>query len=602
MRTTHLRKAKAISVTAFQLMTGMLPLHVCADEVVMTKQATSALPSQLSLQGGLHESDPEVYEAETRAAALLHRKQLPEARKLILAAIQKGRAGAQNNFELYYLLGLIDKEAGNLKQALKDLRAALESEKATALPSIHTSITITKRIGDLYYQLHDYKPALIEYKKALLESQTLPAQKRPNLLNIQLLSAIVGTLTRQNNLKDAEVYAKELLQATAERAKDGTTSDIISWFWAQVELMDIYQKSGNTAECMTARKLLTEALESILSLPQDTDIAGHLRSFRAVKREFLNEYMQDNPPSCLADYLWLSHNWHPYSLPLVRWEPDAGVIPKAAILCIHGLGLENRSFTSFAKAMTHNRYVVYALDIRGFGAWQSVQGQEDASFGEALADIQRVANFISELNTKIPIFLLGESMGGAIALRGGSLDTKNIAGIISSVPSAERYQQRRMSIEVAMHLLKAKDRPFDIGHTVAQLATSDEELRQLWETNPKAKLKLTPIELIKFDEFMRTTRDRCKSIVSTPVLIVQGLKDKLVKPSGSYEMFDNITCDNKTMTIIGDAEHLIFESEVQNDEIINYLCAWLEKRISLGSINGTTSRSTSQTKITSQAL
>ncbi|MBX9693569.1 MAG: lysophospholipase, partial [Cyanobacteria bacterium] len=288
-------------------------------------------------------------------------------------------------------------------------------------------------------------------------------------------------------------------------------------------------------------------------------------------------FVKENKPASVAEYFWLSSEFRMRTLPIIEWQ--TGIAPKAALLCIHGLGLDNTAFTTFGQEMSKRGFAVYALDVRGFGSWLSIPGEEDAQFSKVLEDVEAMVQLINERNPNLPIFLVGESMGGGIALRAGSQLEGSINGIIASVPSAEQFQQRRMTLSVASHFLRGPDRPFDIGHTVTAKATTNEDFQKAWEESFKAKMRMTPIELMKFSVFMRTTQHHCRDIDETPVFIVQGLKDRLVKPEGSYKMFDSVTADDKTMMIIGTAEHLIFESEKQTDLVINTITPWMEQRL-----------------------
>jgi alpha-beta hydrolase superfamily lysophospholipase len=71
---------------------------------------------------------------------------------------------------------------------------------------------------------------------------------------------------------------------------------------------------------------------------------------------------------------------------------------------------------------------------------------------------------IKEHNPSAPVFLLGESMGGAIALNTAAQFGQNLRGVIASVPSAERLQAKRMSLTVALHFLNGPDKPFQHWH------------------------------------------------------------------------------------------------------------------------------------------
>ena len=54
------------------------------------------------------------------------------------------------------------------------------------------------------------------------------------------------------------------------------------------------------------------------------------------------------------------------------------------------------------------------------------------------------------------------------------------------------------------------------------------------------------MELLKFDRFMKETKKRCSLIDATPMMVVQGMADRLVKPKGTYDMYDNISSPDKT--------------------------------------------------------
>jgi len=132
-----------------------------------------------------------------------------------------------------------------------------------------------------------------------------------------------------------------------------------------------------------------------------------------------------------------------------------------------------------------------------------------------------------------------------------------------------------MTWAVAKHFLRNPKEPFDIGKMVTEQATSHEAVKEMWRADPKAKMDLSPDELMAFSSFMRKAAESCKNIKTTPVLIVQGLKDRLVKPQGTYEMFDSVSVDDKTLLIIGTAEHLIFETPQQSPVLLDGVTTWV---------------------------
>lgn len=87
---------------------------------------------------------------------------------------------------------------------------------------------------------------------------------------------------------------------------------------------------------------------------------------------------------------------------------------------------------------------------------------------------------------------------------------------------------------------------------------------------------MSPKELIKFAVFMRTTKKECENI-KIPAFLVQGLKDRLVKPNGTYDLFDAIQADDKDMFILGTSEHLIFELYKPYKLLLDALTTWLDE-------------------------
>jgi alpha-beta hydrolase superfamily lysophospholipase len=234
------------------------------------------------------------------------------------------------------------------------------------------------------------------------------------------------------------------------------------------------------------------------------------------------------------------------------------VPPRAALLCIHGLGLNSDAYTNFGKHMARLGIQTYAIDMRGFGSWLKAQGHERLDFNGSLRDIKKALEAIRAANPGLPVFLLGESMGGAIALRACSLYPQQIDGLIASVPAGDRFQQKRTDLDVAVHFLEGPHKQFDIGTKIVDQATKSDRLRQAWESDPLNRMDLSAKDLMQFQSFMNENKEAAKKIEITPVLMVQGTLDKLVKPEGTWDLFEELPSQQKTFVALP-SEHLVFE-------------------------------------------
>ena len=68
-------------------------------------------------------------------------------------------------------------------------------------------------------------------------------------------------------------------------------------------------------------------------------------------------------------------------------------------------------------------------------------------------------------------------------------------------------------------------------------------------------------------------------IASTPVLVIQGLHDHLVKPEGAAGLIRRLPTANKTFAIDCSAEHLILEEGQFSDEDLMALSSWIDNQI-----------------------
>jgi alpha-beta hydrolase superfamily lysophospholipase len=259
------------------------------------------------------------------------------------------------------------------------------------------------------------------------------------------------------------------------------------------------------------------------------------------------------------------------------WEwLDATQPLKGIIICVHGLGLNAKSYKSFANSITPYGYMVIAFDVRGFGSYLSSKVGDKLNFSQCLSDISTVLKIINQDNPGTPIYLLGESMGGAIALQVTASHPELMNGLICSVPAGSRYKASSTDLDVALHMVKGINKPFDIGTKLINQATQRESLKKQWQADPFNRLSLSPKELVEFAVFMKQNKAAATQIANTPVIIFQGVQDKLVKRTGTMEIYNSIPNKDKDLVLIGSSEHLIFENTICPKSTITAIIGWME--------------------------
>jgi len=536
------------------------------------------VPQQSGMQPNAapNSSKSELSNLELQIYSLLQADKVEEADAKIAEALNEARQAKKLDPTILYLAGFAHFKDEKYKGAIKYLKEIQELPAGNQQLSLQDQVILQRCIAECYYRQRDTKNALRHYNLALLCAGN---NNIGTLLRAELEEGLVGCYLLEKRYKEAEAPALILAQLTASNSNQ--LSGLCPYFWANVYLAEIYKNLGDKDKNEYYRKNLVGLLVQMMNEREQIENTLGAVPLKPVRDRFLIDYMADTRPQSLGEYLWLATTFKLKTLPVIAWQNTApGFKSKATIIAVHGMGLDNRAFTKFAHEMRERGYTIFAIDVRGFGSWMNASGNEKIDYKDSFVDINNLVELIKEHNPSAPIFLLGESMGGAIALNTAAQFGQNLRGVIASVPSAERLQAKRMSLTVALHFLDGPDKPFNVGTQIAAQATARPEMRTLWANSLKAKNELSPKELMRFAVFMRRTQSHCGAIKTLPVLMVQGLKDKLVKPQGTYDLFAAVKSDDKTMMIVGDAEHLIFETDNQNHIVLDSLSSWIDKHSS----------------------
>ncbi len=121
-------------------------------------------------------------------------------------------------------------------------------------------------------------------------------------------------------------------------------------------------------------------------------------------------------------------------LPLRQWMPETGT-PRAVILALHGFNDYSNFFDDPGQFLAQRyRIASYAYDQRGFGetanpgSWAGVAAYAD--------DTREAVRLLKQKHPALPVYLLGESMGGAVAMVAmSSPSPPDVNGTILSAPA-----------------------------------------------------------------------------------------------------------------------------------------------------------------------
>jgi acylglycerol lipase len=137
-------------------------------------------------------------------------------------------------------------------------------------------------------------------------------------------------------------------------------------------------------------------------------------------------------------------------LPMRKWLPPGE--PQAVILALHGFNDYSNAFDAPAKIWAARGIATYAYDQRGFGG---APGRALWAGSAALAtDAVTAATLLRRMYPGKPVYLLGESMGGAVAILAASGATgvrlAPVDGVILSAPAVWTRESMQFLPRIAL--------------------------------------------------------------------------------------------------------------------------------------------------------
>lgn len=257
------------------------------------------------------------------------------------------------------------------------------------------------------------------------------------------------------------------------------------------------------------------------------------------------------------------------------WLPEKDV--KAVILVVHGLGEHSGRYLNVVNHLVPLGYAVYALDHIGHGKSEGTREYIER-FDDFTLTLNTFYKMVVEWQANKPIFLLGHSMGGAIASYYLLDHQDDFDGAILSAP-AVKIGDRISPMLIMMGKLFSKIAPkMGVLGLDVNSVSSDPKVVEAYVNDPLVFHGKTTARLGAelLSAMTRITEEAGK--ITLPLLIAQGSADLLVDPSGAQMLYDKVESADKTLKIYENLFHEIF-NEPDRDQVLTDVENWLELQL-----------------------
>ncbi|MEN0073814.1 MAG: alpha/beta fold hydrolase [Paracraurococcus sp.] len=260
-------------------------------------------------------------------------------------------------------------------------------------------------------------------------------------------------------------------------------------------------------------------------------------------------------------------------LPYEAWLPTAP--PRAVLVGLHGFGDYSRNaFALPAPDLTAAGVALYAYDQRGFGAaphrglWPGT--------ATLAADCRAVTRLVAARHPGIPLFLMGESMGAAVALVAAEgTDALPVRGYVLLAPGirgrASMSDFSRATLDLAARLIPA------VGFSGAAPGFSpsdNQEALRRWSRDPLTAKEFR-VDLVYGLVDLMDAALRAAADFAGPALILYGAHDRIVPDAPMRRLIETLPRrPTLRFAYYRDGHHLLLR-DLDRAVVIGDVLAWM---------------------------
>lgn len=257
------------------------------------------------------------------------------------------------------------------------------------------------------------------------------------------------------------------------------------------------------------------------------------------------------------------------------WTPTAA---RAVLIIVPGHGGHSGVFTRMVEYLTECNYIVYSFDLRGNGRSPGQRGYIN-NWAEYRADLQAFLNWVKIKQPRnLPWFLIGQSMGGTIALDYVLREPNQLQGLILMAPAIGKVGISPWKLSLAKLLSRVwPGFSLDTGIDFAA-GSRDPQVVAALANDPLRHTKGTArlaTELFKTIDWIKAHAAK----IQIPLLILHGGADRIVSIQSSRNFFERLTLADREIREYSDSYH-----ELHNDlnyrEVLADIEDWLNRHLS----------------------
>lgn len=253
---------------------------------------------------------------------------------------------------------------------------------------------------------------------------------------------------------------------------------------------------------------------------------------------------------------------------------------KARMVIVHGLGEHSGRYLALGAHLSGLGFSLWIPDLRGHGKSGGDRGHVDA-FDDYTRDVREILDQArAGKPAETPLFLLGHSMGGLVAILVALEHQEMIDGLVLSSPALGVAVPLPAIKKIAVTCLARLFPRMGIKNELdPQNVSRDPEIVKQYIADPLVHDRVSTNWFIEFLGAIEKAFDRAADL-QVPILVQAAGEDRLVNTHAVEAFFEKLTMPDRKLKVFSDLYHEIYnETEPDREKVITALTTWLTDRI-----------------------
>ncbi len=263
-----------------------------------------------------------------------------------------------------------------------------------------------------------------------------------------------------------------------------------------------------------------------------------------------------------------------FELPMRSWLPAHGHV-RAAVVALHGYNDYSNAFDGAGREFATAGIATYAYDQRGFGATRN-RGVW-AGTPTLVSDAGTAVEMVRKRHPGVPVYLMGESMGGAVVLTAMTgPNPPKVDGTILVAPAVWGRQAMgffpRAALWVTYNLV-----PGMVVHPPRDLniqASDNIEMLRALGRDPLV-IKGSRVDALEgLTDLMGAALDACRKL-QTPSLVLYGAHEEVLPPRPVERALKDFEAGGRhVVAVYPDGYHMLLR-DLKGQLVVNDIIAWI---------------------------